>query len=66
MLENLFKPNINLLKLGKITLGCYSMPATIVSDHDTKFLSHFWCTLWNKLGIERNSICLEGGVNRLI
>jgi hypothetical protein len=23
MLENLFKPNINLLKLGKITLGCY-------------------------------------------
>jgi hypothetical protein len=24
MLENLFKPNINLLKLGKITLGCYT------------------------------------------
>ena len=26
------------------------MPSTTVSDHNAKFLSHFWRTLWNKLG----------------
>jgi hypothetical protein len=36
----------------KEVVTLHSLPRSIVLDRDTKFVGHFWRTLWNKLGTD--------------
>jgi imidazoleglycerol phosphate dehydratase HisB len=34
----------------------HDLPTSIISDRDTKFVGHFWRTLWKNLGMDLSFI----------
>jgi hypothetical protein len=40
----------------KEVVRLHGLPRSIVSDRDTKFVGHFWRTLWKKLGMDMSFI----------